>query len=59
MAKHHAPDAHPVHDRAAVRTTVFAMLAVTLFVIAMIDPHGDSRSTGGGDRVGGAEDRPI
>ena len=36
MAKHHAPDAHPVHDRAAVRTTVLAMVGVTLFVIAMI-----------------------
>lgn len=36
MAKHQAPDQHPVRDRAAVRTTVLAMIGLTLFVIAMI-----------------------
>jgi hypothetical protein len=36
MAKHQAPDRHPVHDRAAVRTTALAMIGLTIFVIAMI-----------------------
>jgi hypothetical protein len=36
MAKHQAPDRHPVHDRAAIRTTALAMIGLTLFVIAMI-----------------------
>src|SRR5882724_12281505 len=36
MAKHQAPDRHPVRDRAAVRTTALAMIGLTLFVIAMI-----------------------
>jgi hypothetical protein len=36
MAKHQAPERHPVRDRAAVRTTAFAMIGLTLFVIAMI-----------------------
>jgi hypothetical protein len=36
MAKHQAPDRHPVRDRTAVRTTALAMIGLTLFVIAMI-----------------------
>jgi hypothetical protein len=36
MAKHQAPDRHPVHDRAAIRTTALAMIGLTVFVIAMI-----------------------
>jgi hypothetical protein len=36
MAKHQAPDRHPVRDRAAIRTTALAMAGLTLFVIAMI-----------------------
>jgi hypothetical protein len=36
MAKHHAPDRHPVRDRAAIRTTALAMIGLTMFVIAMI-----------------------
>ena len=36
MAKHQAPDRHPVHDRAAIRTTALAMIGLTIFVIAMI-----------------------
>ncbi len=36
MAKHQAPDRHPVHDRTAIRTTALAMIGLTLFVIAMI-----------------------
>jgi hypothetical protein len=36
MAKHQAPDRHPVHDRVAIRTTALAMAGLTLFVIAMI-----------------------
>jgi hypothetical protein len=36
MAKHQAPERHPVRDRAAVRTTALAMIGLTLFVIAMI-----------------------
>jgi hypothetical protein len=36
MAKHHAPERHPVRDRSAVRTVVLGMLALTLFVVAMI-----------------------
>ena len=36
MAKHQAPDRHPVRDRAAIGTTVLAMIGLTLFVIAMI-----------------------
>ena len=36
MAKHQAPESHPVRDRAAVRTTALAMIGLTLFVIAMI-----------------------
>jgi hypothetical protein len=36
MAKHQAPDPHPVHDRAAIRTTALAMIGLTLFVIAMV-----------------------
>ena len=36
MAKHQAPDRHPVRDRAAVRTTALAMVGLTLFVLAMI-----------------------
>ena len=36
MAKHQAPDRHPVRDRAAIRTTALAMIGLTLFVIAMI-----------------------
>jgi hypothetical protein len=36
MAKHQAPDRHSVRDRAAIRTTVLAMIGLTLFVIAMI-----------------------
>lgn len=36
MAKHQAANRHPVHDRAAVRTTALAMIGLTLFVIAMI-----------------------
>jgi hypothetical protein len=36
MAKHQAPDRHPVRDRAAVRTVALAMVGLTLFVLAMI-----------------------
>jgi hypothetical protein len=36
MAKHQAPERHPVRDRAAVRTLVIAMIGLTLFVLAMI-----------------------
>ncbi len=36
MAKHQAPDRHPVRDRGAIRTTALAMIGLTLFVIAMI-----------------------
>jgi hypothetical protein len=36
MAKHQAPDRHPVRDRAGIRTTALAMIGLTLFVIAMI-----------------------
>jgi hypothetical protein len=36
MAKHHAPDQHPVRNRSAVRTTALAMIGLTLFVLAMI-----------------------
>jgi len=36
MAKHQAPDRHPVRNRTAIRTTVLAMAGLTLFVIAMI-----------------------
>src|SRR5215467_13433764 len=36
MAKHQAPDRHPVRDRAAVRTTTLAMIGLTIFVLAMI-----------------------
>ncbi|MDT5280649.1 MAG: hypothetical protein QOJ20_1844, partial [Mycobacterium sp.] len=36
MAKHQAPDRHPMRDRATIRTTALAMIGLTLFVIAMI-----------------------
>src|SRR3981081_872379 len=36
MAKHQAPDRHPVRDRGTIRTMALAMVAMTLFVIAMI-----------------------
>jgi hypothetical protein len=36
MARHQAPDRHPVRDRAAIRTTALAMIGLTLFVIAML-----------------------
>src|SRR5258708_21929082 len=36
MAKHEAPDRHPLRDRDAIRTTMLAMIGLTLFVIAMI-----------------------
>jgi hypothetical protein len=36
MAKHQAPERHPVRDRAAVRTVALAMVGLTLFVLAMI-----------------------
>jgi hypothetical protein len=36
MAKHQAPERHPVRDRAAIRTTALAMIGLTVFVIAMI-----------------------
>jgi hypothetical protein len=36
MAKHQAPQRHPVRDRAAVRTVALAMVGLTLFVLAMI-----------------------
>ena len=36
MAKHQAPERHPVRDRAAVRTVALAMIGLTLFVLAMI-----------------------
>jgi hypothetical protein len=36
MAKHRAPERHPVRDRAAVRTVALAMIGLTLFVLAMI-----------------------
>src|SRR4051812_46942537 len=35
MAKHQAPEPHPVRDHAAVRTVALAMLGLTLFVLAM------------------------
>ncbi|AGB23621.1 hypothetical protein Mycsm_03315 [Mycobacterium sp. JS623] len=36
MAKHQAPERHPLRDRAAVRTVALAMVGLTLFVLAMI-----------------------
>jgi len=36
MAKHQAPERHPVRDRAAVRTVVLAMGGLILLVLAMI-----------------------
>src|SRR6185503_6927363 len=36
MAKHQAPDRHPVRDRTAVRTTALAMIGLAIFVLAMI-----------------------
>jgi hypothetical protein len=36
MAKHQAPEQHPLRDRTAVRTVALAMIGLTLFVIAMI-----------------------
>ena len=36
MAKHQAPERHPVRDRAAVRTVALAMAGLTLLVLAMI-----------------------
>jgi hypothetical protein len=36
MAKHQAPERHPVRDRAAVRAVALAMVGLTLFVLAMI-----------------------
>ena len=36
MAKHQAPERHPLRDRAAIRTTALAMIGLTVFVIAMI-----------------------
>jgi hypothetical protein len=36
MAKHQAPERHPVRDRAAVRTVALAMVGLTFFVLAMI-----------------------
>jgi hypothetical protein len=36
MAKHQAPELHPVRDRAAVRAVALAMVGLTLLVLAMI-----------------------
>jgi hypothetical protein len=36
MAKHQAPERHPVRDRAAVRTVALAMVGLTFLVLAMI-----------------------
>jgi hypothetical protein len=36
MAKHQAPEPHPVRDRAALRTVALAMIGLTLFVLAMV-----------------------
>src|SRR5258708_28380775 len=36
MAKHEAPDRHPLRDRDAIRTTALAMIGLTIVVIAMI-----------------------
>ena len=36
MAKHQAPEPHPVRDRAAVRTVALTMIGLTIFVLAMI-----------------------
>ena len=36
MAKHQAPERHPVRDRTAVRTVALAMVGLTIFVLAMI-----------------------
>jgi hypothetical protein len=36
MARHQAPERHPVRDRAAVRTVALAMVGLTFFVLAMI-----------------------
>jgi hypothetical protein len=36
MAKHHAPERHPLRDRGALRTVALAMIGLTVFVIAMI-----------------------
>lgn len=36
MAKHQAPERHPLRDRAAIRTVALAMVGLTLFVLAMI-----------------------
>ena len=36
MARHQAPDRHPVRDRTAVRTTALAMIGLAIFVLAMI-----------------------
>jgi hypothetical protein len=36
MAKHQAPERHPLRDRAAVRTVALAMVGLTFFVLAMI-----------------------
>ena len=36
MAKHQAPDRHPVRDRTAVRTMALAMIGLAIFVLAMI-----------------------
>src|SRR3712207_3577694 len=36
MGRHHAPEPQPLRDRAAVRTTALALLALVLVVVAMI-----------------------
>ncbi len=36
MAKHQAPERHPLRDRGAVRNVALAMVGLTLFVLAMI-----------------------
>lgn len=36
MGKHHTPEASTFRDRSAVRTTVLALAALTVFVIAMV-----------------------
>lgn len=36
MARHAAPASYPAGDRAAIRTTILAMIGLTIFVVAMI-----------------------
>jgi hypothetical protein len=36
VAKHQAPERHPIFDRTAVRTVALAMVGLTFFVLAMI-----------------------